>query len=131
LLETDRAALQEFSDLLDRCVIRTKDTILPKMPSPPTQKTFHVVACCDQRGAEALTTRIRQQADRSKALKDADLTVTVRVSMVQVPLMPTGVLAKQAAGDLVEKIAGCVKDEHPEEDDALVASGASAKEQTT
>jgi signal transduction histidine kinase len=122
LLETDTAALREFRDLLDRCVISTKDTILPKMPSPPAQESFHVVACCNWRGAEALATRIREQADHSKALKDADLAVTVRVSMVEVPLAPTGVPPKHAAGDLVEKIVDCVKDEHPEEDDTTVTT---------
>ena len=121
LLETDRAALQQFGDLLDRCVIRTKDTILPKMPSPPTQESFHVVACCDQRGAQVLATRIRQHADRSEALKDAGLTVTVRVTMVEMPLGPTGVFSTQAARELVEKIADCVKDQHPEEDATTIA----------
>jgi hypothetical protein len=131
LLETDGAALQEFRDLLDRCVIHMKDTILPKMPSPPAQESFHVVACCNWRGAEALATRIREQADHSKALKDADLAVTVRVSMVKVPLAPTGVLAKHAAGDLVEKIVDCVKDEHPEEGDAMGTPATLVEEQTT
>jgi hypothetical protein len=131
LLETDRAALRQFRDLLDRCVIRTKDTILPKMPSPPAQESFHVVACCNWRGAEALATRIREQADHSKALKDADLAVTVRVSMVEVPLAPTGVPPKHAAGDLVEKIVDCVKDEHPEEGDAMGTPATLVEEQTT
>jgi len=100
----EEAALEEVWDILDRCIIRAMDVVLPRMPGRKTGETFHVVACVDAGGTESLVQRIRRQLADSDALKTAGLAATVSVTMMDVPFLPNDAPAEEIAKDIVSKI---------------------------
>jgi len=102
------AALEETWDILDRCIIRAMDVVLPRMARRKTQEAFHVAACTDTAGAEALVGRIRQQLESCEALKAAGLAVTVFSAMMDLAPPPNDATSEEIAKDIASKIEDLV-----------------------
>ena len=75
--KVEEAAMEEVWDILDRCIIRAMDVVLPRTPRKQTRETFYVAACVDEDGEEALVQRIRQQLAGCDALRTAGLAATI------------------------------------------------------
>jgi signal transduction histidine kinase len=111
LCESDEAVLQQIPALLARCTIRAKDVVLPRMSKAPSEEAFHVVACCDARGANVLGDRIRQHLSGCKEMQDAGLVGTIRVSMIELPPPSSGVSFQELSEIATAKVTDAVKTE--------------------
>ncbi|MCJ7748839.1 MAG: hypothetical protein MUP27_13970, partial [Desulfobacterales bacterium] len=62
-----------------------KDVLLPRISSPKLGEIFLIVACTEQKGAEALVRRIQGQLTNSEDLRNTEFDTTVSSSMVNIP----------------------------------------------
>ena len=104
----EEAALAEAWDILDRCIIRAMDMVLPRMSRRGTGEAFHVAACTDRSGAEALVGRIRRQLAGCEALKAAGLAVTASSTMMDVTPRPDDETLEETAKHIAGKIEDLV-----------------------
>jgi len=100
----EEAALKKAWDILDRCIIRAMDVVLPRMRRRKMGETFYVAACVDEAGTESLLGRIRQQLAGCDALKTARLAATVSATMMDVPSLPNDEPSEDIAKDIASKI---------------------------
>jgi signal transduction histidine kinase len=82
----------EARSLLQRCLLPGLDVLLPAMNSDVEDERFFVAAFGDERGASALTNRIREQFQRLPRLQHSEATLSVSFSMLP-PLPPDGGLS--------------------------------------
>lgn len=104
---SQHALLRQAWQTLQRCILQDRDVLLPRLAHLGDSELFFIVACADQRGAEAIVGRIREQAAFSPGGK-ADA-IEVRVSTT-----PIATLAEPHASpevrfnNMVTKIEGLV-----------------------
>jgi len=72
---------QQCLEILRRCVYLDKDLVLPPMGTAGAAETFFVVASTDLQRAGVMTTRIREQLERT-----ADLNSKCRINISTVPV---------------------------------------------
>jgi len=108
LEKLERAAMEEVWDILDRCIIRVMDVILPRMPGRKTGETFYVVACGDEDGVESMVQRIRWQLAGCDALKTAGLAATVFFTMMDIPPLTDNTTPEEIAKGVASRIEDLV-----------------------
>lgn len=87
-------------EILQRCVYLDKDLVLPPMGTSAASETFFVVAATDLQRAGIMTTRIREQLEKVKDVKNKyTLTVTT------VPLQVAPEWAVSPVEQQVQKLA--------------------------
>jgi PAS domain S-box-containing protein len=104
----EEAALGEVWDILDRCIIRAMDVVLPRMPRRKTGETFYVVACVDEGGTESLVGRMRQQLAGCDALRTAGLAATVFATRMDLPPLTENTTPEEIAKDIKNRIEDLV-----------------------
>jgi len=92
---------QQCLEILRRCVYLDKDLVLPPMGTAGAAETFFVVASTDMQRAGVMTTRIRQQLERT-----ADLNSKCRINISTVPVE----LAAEILGETLEQQVQTVSD---------------------
>ena len=109
LTVTDETALQEAWDVINGCILPSKDVLLPIMPHTQLGKVFYVVMCADRRGAEALVRRIRDHLKRCEALHNARLKWTISISMLETALAGSDEPSKEVVKKVADRIEELVK----------------------
>lgn len=100
----EEAAMEEVWGILDRCIIRAMDVVLPRMPRRKTGETFYVAACVDEDGEEALVQRIRQQLAGCDALRTAGLATTALSTRIDFPSLTDNATPEEIDKDVASKI---------------------------
>jgi putative nucleotidyltransferase with HDIG domain len=116
LAAADEAALRGARNVLEQCIIRAKDVVLPKTTGDGSVATFHVLACTDYHGAEVLSRRIWQKLANCHALKGAGLDVGTRITMINLPPPTSDAVPEQLARDVATKIEDLLKAPAPTAD---------------
>jgi len=75
---------EQCLELLQSCILPSKDLVLPPMGTSGQGETFWIVASTDQAGANVLARRVRERFGRSEEAK-AGATFKVSVAAVQLP----------------------------------------------
>jgi signal transduction histidine kinase len=92
LTRDDELLLQEVRNVLKHCILLDKDVLLPRISSPKLGEIFLIVACTEQKGAEALVRRIQGQITYCEGLQNTEFHTTISFTMVNIPpkwdLMP-------------------------------------------
>ena len=104
----EQAALEGAWEILDRCIIRAMDVVLPRMSGRGSGEAFHVAACTDTSGAQALVRRIREQLAGCEVLKATGLAVTVSSTMMDVTPLPDDATLEETAKHIAGKIEDLV-----------------------
>jgi hypothetical protein len=98
LMGDDEVIIQEVRNVLTHCILLDRDVLLPRVSSPQSGENFLIVACTEQKGAEALVRRIRGQITYCEGLKNTEFHTTISFTMVNIPpkssAMPWVYLAK-------------------------------------
>ncbi len=90
----------ELRSLLQRCLHPVLDVLLPKMGSSKAE-LFFIVASANEKGAEVLTKRIKDQLGRYEGMQQASLSFSVSYNLLDLNLIDTDTPAK----DFPEKVA--------------------------
>ena len=102
--QLEEAAMEEVWHILDRCIIRAMDVVVPRMPRRKTGETFYVAAWVGEAGTESLVGRIRQQLAGCDALTTARLAATVSATLLDVPSLPNDGSPEEIAKDIASEI---------------------------
>ena len=99
-----RALRQQCTEVLQACVLRDKDVVLPAMGTAEKGETFLIVASADQAGAEVLAGRIREQLRRRTDLQSSGA-FKVSTQAIEMPKLLNGPVEK-----LVQEVADRITD---------------------
>jgi signal transduction histidine kinase len=102
----DETLFRECVEVLQRCTLPDLDVLLPRMAAKAGAEMFFIVACTNERGAEILVRRIREQLERNQKLQAAHLEVKVFATTLETSLPPNGRPLKET----VEKVAAQISD---------------------
>jgi signal transduction histidine kinase len=94
---------QQCLEVVRRCVYLDKDLVLPPMGTSGAAETFFVVASTDLQRSGIMTTRIREQLDHVRDLKDKCL-----LSITTVPLESPAASEGESLERQVQGVADCV-----------------------
>ena len=85
LMGDDEVIIQEVRNVLTHCILLDRDVLLPRVSSPQFGENFLIVACTEQKGAEALVRRIRGQITNCEKLQNTEFHTTISFTMVNTP----------------------------------------------
>jgi phosphoserine phosphatase RsbU/P len=85
---TQHAILRQAWQGLQRCILQDRDVLLPRLAHLGDGEIFFIVACADQRGADAIVERIREQAAFSHRDEADDLDVRISIMPVDTSTEP-------------------------------------------
>jgi hypothetical protein len=116
LMGDDEVIIQEVRNVLTHCILLDRDVLLPRVSSPQSGENFLIVACTEQKGAEALVRRIRGQITNCERLQNTEFHTTISFNMVNTPpnsnAMPWVHLAKYIFNSIEGKMKnGRIKEE--------------------
>jgi len=116
LMGDDELIIQEVRNVLKHCILLDRDVLLPRVSSPKFGENFLIVACTEQKGAEALVRRIRGQITYCEGLQNTEFHITISFTMVNIPpkynAMPWVHLAKYIFNSIEGKMKnGRIKEE--------------------
>jgi hypothetical protein len=116
LMGDDELIIQEVRNVLKHCILLDRDVLLPRVSSPKFGENFLIVACTEQKGAEALVRRIRGQITYCEGLQNTEFHTTISFTMVNIPpkcnAMPWVHLAKYIFNSIEGKMKnGRIKEE--------------------
>jgi hypothetical protein len=116
LMGNDQVIIQEVRNVLTHCILLDRDVLLPRVSSPQYGETFLIVACTEQKGAEALVHRIRGQMTYWEGLQNTEFHTAMSFTMVNIPpksnAMPWVYLAKCIFNSIEGKMkTGRIKEE--------------------
>jgi hypothetical protein len=112
----DELIIQEVRNVLKHCILFDRDVLLPRVSSPKFGENFLIVACTEQKGAEALVRRTRGQITYCEGLQNTEFHTTISFTMVNIPpkcnAMPWVYLAKYIFNSIEGKMKnGRIKEE--------------------
>jgi hypothetical protein len=99
-----RETWQQCLETLRQCVYLDKDLVLPPMGVPGPAETFFVVASTSMQDAGVMTTRIREQLERTADLKTKG-TLTITTTPVQLPPSEAGVSLEIQVKTLADRVS--------------------------
>ena len=116
LMGNDELIIQEVQNVLKHCILLDRDVLLPRVSSPKFGENILIVACTEQKGAEALVRRIRGQITYCEGLQNTEFHTTISFTMVDIPpkcnAMPWVHLAKYIFNSIEGKMKnGRIKEE--------------------
>ena len=105
---TQHALLRQTWQALQRCILHDRDVLLPRLAHLGEGELFFLVACTDQRGADAIVGRIREQQEFSPGRKEDGIDVRISTLPCQLPAEPQE-LEERPLDDVVTRIEGLVQ----------------------
>ncbi len=97
-----RTVLQQARDIVQECIRRDLDMVLPRMGPACDREIFLLLTSTDQAGAEVVANLIRKQLWQWQAVRDGDIGPAVSATMVQPALQGVDTPVQE----LVEEVAG-------------------------
>jgi signal transduction histidine kinase len=94
---------QECLEIVRRCVYLDKDLVLPPMGTSGASETFFVVASTDLQRSGIMTTRIREQLERTEGLMEK-----CKLAIAALPIELPQELADESIDRQVQGVADCV-----------------------
>jgi signal transduction histidine kinase len=105
---TQDTFLRQAWQALQRCILLDRDVLLPRMAHLGERELFFIVACTDQRGADAIVGRIREQPELSHGREGEGIDVRISTMPCQLPAEPHDMEEPQL-NDVVTRIEGLVQ----------------------
>ena len=84
LKEGDEKALMAASQVLESCILPDKDLLLPRIGRGARGETFFIVAFADRKGADVVSSRLKEQLEKCEELEAAGLKSRISVTGVGV-----------------------------------------------
>lgn len=116
LMGDDEVIIQEVRNVLKHCILLDRDVLLPRVSSPKFGENFLIVACTEQKGAEALVRRIRGQITYCEGLKNTEFHTTISFTMVNIPPMSNAMPWVYLAKYIFNSIEGKMKNDRIKEE---------------